>query len=196
MRDLAIKICPIETLIPYARNARTHSDAQVAQIAASIREFGWTNPVLVDGESGIIAGHGRVLAAYKLSLKEVPCIEIKDLTESQKRAYIIADNKLAENAGWDNELLTLELGELKTDGFDLDLIGFDAEDLGILLEPDAKVGLIDEDDAPDIAEVSVSCPGDLWVCGDSTSITDVEQLVDGYKVDLIITDPPYNVTYE
>ncbi|KAG0012549.1 hypothetical protein BGZ81_001496, partial [Podila clonocystis] len=129
---------PIETLIPYARNARTHSDAQVAQIAASIREFGWTNPVLVDGESGIIVGHGRVLAAYKLSLKEVPCIEIKDMTEAQKRAYIIAGNKLAENAGWDDELLTLELGELKIDGFNLDLIGFDAEDLGKLLEPDAK----------------------------------------------------------
>ncbi len=203
MRDLTIRMRPIETLIPYARNARTHSDHQVAQIAASIREFGWTNPVLVDGDNGIIAGHGRVLAAYKLSLKDVPCIEIKDMTEAQKRAYIIADNKLAENAGWDNELLTLELGELKTDGFDLDLIGFDAEDLGKLLEPDAKVGLIDEDDAPDIAEVSVSRPGDLWVCGDhrvmcgdSTSIIDVEQLVDGYKVDLIITDPPYNVTYE
>ncbi len=203
MRDLAIRMHLIEMLIPYARNARTHSDAQVAQIAASIREFGWTNPVLVDGDKGIIAGHGRVLAAYKLNLKEVPCIEIKDMTEAQKRAYIIADNKLAENAGWDSELLTLELGELKSCEFDLDLIGFDAEDLGKLLEPDAKVGLVDEDDVPEMAEVPVSQPGDLWVCGDhrvmcgdSTNIKDVEQLVDGEKVDLIITDPPYNVAYK
>ncbi len=203
MRDLTIRMRLIEALIPYARNARTHSDAQVAQIAASIREFGWTNPILVDGDNGIIAGHGRVLAAYKLSLKEVPCIEIKDMTEVQKHAYIIADNKLAENAGWDNELLTLELGELKACKFDLDLIGFDAEDLSKLLESDAKVGLIDDDNVPEVAEVTVSCPGDLWVCGDhrvmcgdSTDIKDVEQLVDGSKVDLIITDPPYNVTYE
>lgn len=203
MRDLSIQTRPVEALIPYARNSRTHSAGQVAQIAASIREFGWTNPVLVDGENGIIAGHGRVLAARKLGLTEVPCIEIRDMTEAQKRAYVIADNKLAENAGWDKELLALELGELKADGFDLDLIGFDAEDLGKLLEPDAKIGLTDDDDAPEVAAVTVSCPGDLWVlgshrvmCGDSTSMADVERLMDGYKADLIVTDPPYNVAYE
>ncbi|AQW28652.1 site-specific DNA-methyltransferase (plasmid) [Ralstonia syzygii subsp. celebesensis] len=203
MRDLSIQTRPVEALIPYARNSRTHSAGQVAQIAASIREFGWTNPVLVDGENGIIAGHGRVLAARKLGLTEVPCIEIRDMTEAQKRAYVIADNKLAENAGWDKELLALELGELKADGFDLDLIGFDAEDLGKLLEPDAKIGLTDDDDAPEVAAVAVSCPGDLWVlgshrvmCGDSTSVADVERLMDGYKADLIVTDPPYNVAYE
>lgn len=203
MRDLSIQPRSVEALIPYARNSRTHSAGQVAQIAASIREFGWTNPVLVDGENGIIAGHGRVLAARKLGLTEVPCIEIRDMTEAQKRAYVIADNKLAENAGWDKELLALELGELKADGFDLDLIGFDAEDLGKLLEPDAKIGLTDDDDAPEVAAVAVSRPGEVWVlgshrvmCGDSTSVADVERLMDGYKADLIVTDPPYNVAYE
>ncbi|CAH0447588.1 hypothetical protein LMG10661_03655 [Ralstonia syzygii subsp. syzygii] len=185
MRDLIVKHCPIAALIPYCRNSRTHSDAQVAQIAASIREFGWTTPVLIDSESGIIAGHGRVLAARKLGLTEVPCIQIRDMTEAQKRAYVIADNKLAENAGWDKELLALELGELKADGFDLDLIGFDAEDLGKLLEPDTKIGLTDDDDAPEVAAVAVSCAGDVWVlgshrmmCGDSTSVADVKRLME------------------
>ena len=122
----------VEDLIPYARNSRTHSDAQVAQIAASVREFGWTNPVLVDGENGIIAGHGRILAARKLGMDEVPCIELAGLTDTQRRAYIIADNKLALNAGWDNELLALEFGELQELGFDLDLTGFDADELEAL----------------------------------------------------------------
>ena len=138
MRDLSVQFRPVDSLIPCARNSRTHShsDAQIAQIAASIREFGWTNPVLVDGGNGIIAGHGRVLAARKLGMAEVPCIELAGMTEAQKRAYIIADNKLAENAGWDKELLALELGDLKTDGFDLDLIGFDALELSSILDLD------------------------------------------------------------
>ncbi|KAG0322910.1 hypothetical protein BGZ97_002666 [Linnemannia gamsii] len=194
---------PIEMLIPYIRNSRTHSDAQIAQIAASIREFGWTNPILIDGENGIIAGHGRLLAAFKLSLTEVPCIEIADMTKAQKRAYIIADNKLAENAGWDKELLALELGELKADGFDLDLIGFDLEELGELFELDTNIGLTDDDDAPEVANAAISRPGDIWVCGnhrvmcgDSTNITEVERLMNGSQADLIITDPPYNVAYE
>src|SRR5215471_10908257 len=121
----------VESLIPYARNARTHSDAQVAQIAGSIREFGFTNPVLVDGENGIVAGHGRVLAARKLGLTEVPCIEVAYLTDTQRRAYIIADNKLALNAGWDEELLKLELGELKFGGFDVSLTGFGELELDV-----------------------------------------------------------------
>ncbi len=138
----------VDDLIPYARNSRTHSDAQVAQIAASVREFGWTNPVLVDGDNGIIAGHGRVLAARKLGMAEVPVIELSHLSEAQKRAYIIADNKLALNAGWDNELLALEFGELQELGFDLDLTGFDADELEALAGLDGGEG---DDDAPGAA---------------------------------------------
>ena len=139
---------PIEGLIPYARNSRTHSDEQVAQIAASIREFGWTNPVLVDGDNGIIAGHGRVLAARKMGMAEVPCIELAHLSEAQKKAYIIADNKLALNAGWDNELLALEFAELQELGFDLDLTGFSADELEALAGLDGGEG---DDDAPGAA---------------------------------------------
>lgn len=203
MRDLIIKLRKLDTLIPYAKNSRTHSDAQVAQIAGSIKEFGWTNPILIDEESGIVAGHGRLLAARKLGLIDVPCIEIRDMTEAQKRAYIIADNKLAENAGWDNELLAIEIGELNDIRFDIDLLGFSHEELGNLLDAEAKIGLTDEDDAIELANSAVSCRGDLWLlgshrvmCGDSTCVTDVERLMDGYKADLIITDPPYNVEYE
>lgn len=139
---------PIEGLIPYARNSRTHSDEQVAQIAASIREFGWTNPVLVDGDNGIIAGHGRVLAARKLGMEEVPCIELAHLSEAQKKAYIIADNKLALNAGWDNELLALELGELHAADFDMALLGFDAGELSAAMGLDEEL----DGDAPKIDE--------------------------------------------
>jgi hypothetical protein len=127
---MKIEQLPTDTLIPYARNTRTHSEAQVAQIAGSIREFGFTNPVLIDGENGIIAGHGRVLAAQKLGLGKVPCIRLSYLTDTQRRAYIIADNKLALNAGWDEELLGLELADLREDGFDLELTGFDGDELG------------------------------------------------------------------
>jgi ParB-like chromosome segregation protein Spo0J len=146
---------PIEGLIPYARNSRTHSDEQVAQIAASIREFGWTNPVLVDGDNGIIAGHGRVLAARKMGMTEVPCIELAHLSEAQKKAYIIADNKLALNAGWDDELLALELGELHAADFDMALLGFDADELSSAMgldslpdqsEPESSSKEIDPDD--------------------------------------------------
>lgn len=133
MRKLDVQYRAVETLIPFARNARTHSDAQVAQIAASIREFGWTNPVLVDGENGIIAGHGRVLAARKLGMEQVPCIELGDLSPTQKRAYIIADNKLAENAGWDRDLLKLEIEEFDSEGFNIELLGFEAGELSEIL---------------------------------------------------------------
>lgn len=203
MRNLQITSRRVDDLIPYARNSRTHSPEQVLQIAASIREFGWTNPVLVDGENGIIAGHGRVLAAMKLSLDEVPVIELAHMSETQKRAYIIADNKLAEQAGWDAELLSLELGELQAEGFDLDLLGFDPAELGDLLELPAKSGLTDDDETPEPPAVPVSQPGDVWrlgdhrvMCGDSLNIDQVARLMDGYRADLIVTDPPYNVAYE
>lgn len=190
-------------MIPYARNARTHSEAQVAQIAASIREFGFTNPVLIDGENGIIAGHGRVLAARKLGMTEVPCIELAHLTEAQKRAYVIADNKLALNAGWDDALLAIELQELGELGFDLDLTGFSADEIEALMPEEVAPGLTDEDAAPEVQDDPVSKPGDVWLlgkhrvmCGDSTSITDLERLTSGQMVDMWLTDPPYNVAYE
>jgi len=193
----------VDDLIPYARNSRTHSDAQVAQIAASVREFGWTNPVLVDGESGIIAGHGRVLAARKLGMDEVPCIELAGLSDTQRRAYIIADNKLALNAGWDEEMLRLEISELGDLGFDLALTGFSDEDMDALFAKDAvQEGLTDPDDVPDLAD-PISKQGDVWVlgahkvmCGDSTSLVDVELLMGGLMADACWTDPPYNVNYE
>lgn len=194
---------PVDGLIPYARNSRTHSDEQVAQIAASIREFGWTNPVLLDGANGIIAGHGRVLAARKLGMAEVPCIELSHLSEAQKKAYIIADNKLALNAGWDNELLALEFGELQELGFDLDLTGFDADELEALMPVEVPEGLTDEDAVPEVPAEPVTKLGDVWVlgkhrvmCGDSTSIEALEALTQGQLVDMWLTDPPYNVAYE
>jgi ParB-like chromosome segregation protein Spo0J len=164
--NLADKIVmrPISVLIPYARNARIHSDEQVAQIAASIREFGFTNPVLVDGEQGIIAGHGRVLAAYKLGMDLIPTIELAYLTAAQRQAYKITDNKLALNAGWDQEMLRLEMGELRELGFDLTLTGFDDIELGALFA-DKTAGLTDPDDTPPVPEHPVSQTGDLWLLG-------------------------------
>ena len=191
-----------EDLIPYARNTRTHSPEQVAQIAGSIREFGFTNPVLIDDKNGIIAGHGRVLAANKLNLDKVPCIRLGHLTDTQKRAYIIADNKLALNAGWDEEMLALELGELKDEDFDLSLIGFDESELGDLLAETTE-GETDPDDVPEPPVDPVTVLGDVWVmgkhrllCGDSTSIHAVEKLMAGQKADMVFTDPPYGVDYE
>ena len=190
----------IEDLIPYVKNSRTHSEDQIAQIAASIKEFGWTNPVLIDGDNGIIAGHGRVMAARKLKFKEVPTIELKDLTETQRKAYIIADNRLALNAGWDNEMLTIELNDLLADGFALDILGFDAKELNALLEPEVVEGLTDEDAVPDIPDEPKTKLGDIYqlgnhrlMCGDSTIINDVEKLVDNAKIDLCYTDPPYGI---
>ena len=189
-------------MIPYARNSRKHSDEQVAQIAASIKEFGWTNPILVDGENGIIAGHGRLPAARKLGLEEVPVIELAHLTEIQKRALIIADNKLALNADWDNEMLALELEELQLEGFDLALTGFDEDELNKLMPVEVE-GLTDEDAVPDIPEEPITKPGDIYLlgkhrlmCGDSCSTNDMEKLCDGQLVDIWLTDPPYNVAYE
>jgi site-specific DNA-methyltransferase (adenine-specific) len=201
---MEIKQVKVEALIPYAKNSRTHDDAQVAQIAASIKEFGWTNPILVDGEHGIIAGHGRLMAARKLGMTEVPVIELKDLTATQKKAYIIADNRLALNAGWDNNLLTIELNELLEDKFSLELLGFDADELNALLNPiEVTDGLTDEDEVPEPPPEPVTKLGDVWIlgnhrlmCGDSTQIDQLEKLCNGRQVDMWLTDPPYNVAYE
>jgi site-specific DNA-methyltransferase (adenine-specific) len=193
----------VTELIPYVKNSRTHSDEQVAQIAASIKEFGWTNPILIDGDNGIIAGHGRLMAARKLGHKEVPTIELKDLTETQKKAYIIADNRLALNAGWDNEMLTIELNDLLADGFALDILGFDPKEIAALLDPEVVEGLTDEDAAPVTPEEPTTKLGDIYLlgkhrlmCGDSCSLTDMEKLCDGQLVDMWLTDPPYNVAVQ
>ena len=192
---------PIEALIPYINNSRKHSDEQVAQIAASIKEFGWTNPILVDGTNGIIAGHGRLLAARKLGMDKVPTIELAHLSDTQKKALIIADNKLALNADWDTELLLIELNELISDDFALDILGFDKDELDALLnviEPNA--GLTDEDAVPNVPEEPKTKLGDIYIlgnhrlmCGDSTMLHDVEKLMIGVYPDLIHTDPPYGM---
>ena len=199
---MQIKTVSVEKLIPYVRNSRTHSDGQVAQIAASIKEFGWTNPILVDGESGVIAGHGRLLAARKLGQKEVPVIELKHMTESQKRAYVIADNQLAMNAGWDTTLLSLELADLKEQGFEMDVLGFDPKELDKLLEPEQVDGLTDEDAVPETPVEPKTKLGDIYqlgnhrlMCGDSTSIDAVEKLMNGQKADVLFTDPPYGIDF-
>jgi len=194
----------IEALIPYVNNSRTHSDEQIAQIAASVREFGWTNPILVDGQNGIIAGHGRLAAARKLGLTEVPVIVLDYLSEAQKKALVIADNKLASNAGWDDEMLRLELGDLQEMGFDATIAGFTTEELDALLNvTEGTDGLTDEDDVPEAPEEPTTRLGDVWIlgkhrlmCGDSTSIDDMQKLTDNQLVDMWLTDPPYNVAYE
>jgi len=198
--NLRIERRSLRAIIPYARNARTHSDAQVAQIAASIVEFGWTNPILVDGANGVIAGHGRLLAARQLGLDTVPVIELAHLTPAQKRAYILADNRLAENAGWDEELLRLELAELRDADFDLDLLGFTYDELDDLLEGD-QAGVAD-DEVPEAQEQAISRRGDLWICGnhkvlcgDATHPGDYVALLGDELVDMTFTDPPYNVDY-
>jgi DNA modification methylase len=190
----------INRLVPYARNSRTHSDEQVAQIAASIKEWGFTTAVLVDEQGGIIAGHGRTLAAQRLKMTEVPVMVAAGWSDAKKRAYIIADNKLALNAGWDNEMLALELGELKDLDFDLDLTGFTADEIAALMPEQIDPGLTDEDDVPEVPINPVTVLGDVWLlgnhrlmCGDSTSIDAVEKLMDGVYPDLIHTDPPYGM---
>lgn len=196
-----IEDLPTATLVPYARNARTHSADQIAQIAASIREFGFTNPVLIDAHGGIVAGHGRVLAAQSLGVGSVPCLRVDWLTEAQKRAYILADNQLALQAGWDDELLAGELRQLQAEGFDIGLVGFGKDELADLLfePPPPQSG---EDDVPDPPATAVSQPGDLWVlgahrllCGDSCKPADVDRLMGGALADMAFTDPPYGVDY-
>jgi DNA modification methylase len=193
---------PVAALIPYARNARTHSDAQVAQIAASIKEWGWTTPVLIDPEGSIIAGHGRVMAARKLGLTEVPVMVAEGWTDAQKKAYVLADNQLALNAGWDSDLLALELKDLDANGFKLDLIGFDDNFLANLLT-DKTEGLTDPDEVPEAPADPVSVLGDVWVmgkhriiCGSSTEADTVSKLLGDVKPHLMVTDPPYGVEYD
>jgi DNA modification methylase len=190
----------VDQLVPYASNSRTHSAKQIAQIAASIKEFGFTNPVLVDGEGAIVAGHARVLAAKELGLKQVPTIDIGYLSETQRQAYVIADNKLAENAGWDQEMLRLELGDLRDAGFDLRLAGFSELELVSFW---AERGLTDPDEAPEPPATPVTLPGDVWllgrhrlVCGDSTDADTVAKALNGVAPHLMVTDPPYGVEYD
>ena len=196
----AVERRPVSALLPYIRNARTHSDEQVAQIAASIREFGWTFPVLVDEAGTIIAGHGRVLAAQRLGLTEIPVMVAAGWSEAKRRLYVIADNKLALNAGWDEELLSLEIGDLKGLDVDLRLTGFGEIELVKLQLGTDDDG--DPDEAPEPPVDPISRPGDLWICGehrvlcgDATVRADVEKLLDGELADMAFTDPPYNVNY-
>jgi hypothetical protein len=200
-KQLEITYRATSELIPYARNSRTHSEEQVAQIAASIQEFGFTNPVLID-EKGIIAGHGRIMGARKLGMDEVPTITLHGLTDSQRKAYIIADNRLALNAGWDDEMLRLEIADLKEDGFDLDLLGFEDDEIAAL-EVEIVEGQTDPDEVPEPPADPVTVLGDVWtlgnhrlMCGDSTSIDAVENLMAGKKADMVFTDPPYNIDYQ
>ncbi len=195
---------PTEKLVPYARNARTHSEEQVAQIAASIVEFGFTNPILAGSDGVIVAGHGRLAAAQKLGLNTVPVVVLDHLTPTQRRALIIADNRIAENAGWDDAMLRIELQSLQEDGFNLDITGFDADALTEIMagEETTVDGNTDEDSVPEISETVTSRPGDVWilgnhrlVCGDATQASSYEQLLAGQRVQMIWSDLPYNVNY-
>ena len=201
--NLKIEHIPVDQLVPYARNARTHSDEQVAQIAGSIAEFGFVNPILIGEDNVIIAGHGRLLAARKMGMTEAPVIRLGHLSEIQRRALVISDNKIAENSGWDEDLLRLELEDLRAENFDLDITGFDLDEIDRLLQgTETAVGNIDDDEVPEAPLVPVSKPGDLWLlgnhrllCGDATVLTDVEKVLDGGLADLTFCDPPYNVDY-
>lgn len=197
-------LADIGSLIPYARNSRTHTDTQIAQVAASIKEFGFLNPVIVSEDNTILAGHARVLAARKLGLEKIPCIKAESLTEAQKRAYIIADNKLSLNAGWDEELLAVEIADLKNEAFDLSLLGFDDKELDKLLSPSGEDITDDDFDVDaELEKPAVTHQGDLWtigrhrlLCADSTRQENLDRLMDGRKANLTVTDPPYNVDYE
>jgi DNA modification methylase len=201
--SMQIEMRAVSELVPFARNSRTHSDEQVAQIASSIREFGFTNPILIREDGGIIAGHGRLMAARKLGLAEVPTICLAHLSEAQVRAYVIADNKLALNAGWDEDMLRLELGELADLGFDLALTGFEDEELARVLAQALEQGLTDPDEAPSLEERAIACEGDVWqlgrhriACGSSTDAATVSRLLGDVRPHLMVTDPPYGVEYD
>lgn len=202
-KEMQYYLAEVNDLIPYIRNARTHSESQVNQIAASIKEFGFLSPILIAEDNTILAGHGRLAAARKLGLKQVPCVKESHLTETQRRAYIIADNKLSLNAGWDEDMLAIELSELQGADFDLDILGFGESELASIFEDDKEV----EDDDFDVEEELAKSPftkaGDIWtlgrhrlICGDSTKEEIYNRLMDGKKANLVVTDPPYNVNYE
>jgi DNA modification methylase len=202
--DIQVERWPISRLIPRITNPRTHSPAQVAQIAASMQEWGWTNPILVGADNDVIAGHARLLAARQLGMTEVPVIQLGHLSEAQRRALVIADNQLALDAGWSEEMLRLELQALQEADFDLNLIGFDDEELARLLAAEEAVaGLTDEDAVPEVPEAPISVAGDLWrlephvlLVGDATNAEDVARLMNGAAADLVFTDPPCDVDYE
>jgi DNA modification methylase len=204
--NIQVERWPISRLIPRITNPRTHTPEQVAQVAASMREFGWTNPILVGADNDVLAGHARLLAARQLGMTEVPVIQLGHLTEAQRRALVIADNQLAiSGAGWDEEMLRVELESLEKEGFDLDLVGFTDEEVEELLrDPEqSNVGLTDDDAIPEEAEHSVTMLGDVWLmgehrllCGDATSMEAVQKVLAGGLADMVFTDPPYNVDYE
>lgn len=201
--SLSIEYRNIDDLIPYVNNSRTHSDEQVTQIASSIKEFGFTNPVLIDEQGGVIAGHGRIMAGKKLGLEQLPTITLAGLTDAQKKAYVIADNKLALNADWDFELLRVEIEQLQELDFDIDLLGFDADELADLIPEIETLADGKEDEVPEPPVEPVTKRGDIWIlgnhrlmCGDSCSIDDMQKLMGGVLADMWLTDPPYNVAYE
>lgn len=202
-QNLEVAYIATTDVIPYANNPRTHSEQQVAQVAASIKEFGFNNPILLDEHNGIIAGHGRLAAAQKLGMELVPTITLAGLTEAQKKAYVIADNKLTENGGWDYDLLAVEIERLKELDVDIDLTGFDPTELDTILEPEVVEGLTDEDEVPEAPEEPITKRGDVWIlgnhrlmCGDSTSVDDVDKLMAGQKADMVFTDPPYGIEFQ
>ena len=203
-KHYAHEIRKVADLIPYANNSRTHSEEQVNQVASSIKEFGFTSPVLIEPDGGIIAGHGRVMAAKKLGMESVPCIVMSGLTKAQKKAYVIADNQLALNSGWDMDTLKLEMESLKEMEFDIDLLGFDDDFLDGLMPMEETEGLTDEDEVPELEKINpISVRGDVWqlghnrvMCGDSTMIDDVQKLTQGEKAQLLHADPPYGMGKE
>ncbi len=199
---MQIKYIPIQDLKPYENNARTHSDEQVQEIVNSIKRRGWTNPILLDGKNGIVAGHGRLMAAKKLGMVEVPTIDLSFSTDAEKAQYVIADNKIALNAGWDFDVLNVEFDLIENAGLDLTDTGFNENEIDEIRNPEVlNEGLCDEDDVPTISDTPISKPGDVWImgnhrlmCGDSTMVDQVEKLMNGENADMVFTDPPYGIS--